>query len=110
MYREPSTWFTSRDEIQQILAGHLKERPTAQWLAVLQGEGVWCSDVFDYAMLVAHEAWRALKMDQIVRRDGVEVHTLRCPIRIDNQILVSPKAAPQVGEDNQRIQEELDRA
>jgi crotonobetainyl-CoA:carnitine CoA-transferase CaiB-like acyl-CoA transferase len=49
-------------------------------------------------------------MDQIVRREGVEVQTTRCPIRIDNQILLSPKAAPQVGEDTQRIQEELDRA
>jgi crotonobetainyl-CoA:carnitine CoA-transferase CaiB-like acyl-CoA transferase len=49
-------------------------------------------------------------MDQIVRREGVEVQTTRCPIRIDNQILLSPKAAPRVGEDTQRIQEELDHA
>ena len=110
IYRDPSKWFTNRDEIQQMLAEHLRERPTAHWLEILQPEGVWCSDVFDYAKLVAQEAWRALKMDQVVRRDGVEVHTLRCPIRIDNQILLSPKAAPRVGADNQRIQEELDHA
>ena len=53
---------------------------------------------------------RCLKMDQIVRRDGVEVHTTRCPIRIDNEILLSPKAAPRVGEDNKSIQEELEHA
>ena len=74
------------------------------------GGGVWCSDVFDYARLVAHEAWQVLKMDQIVRRDGVEVHTTRCPIRIDNEILLSPKAAPRVGEDNESIQEALKHA
>jgi hypothetical protein len=49
-------------------------------------------------------------MDQIVRRDGVEVHTTRCPIRIDNEILLSSKAAPRVGEDNISIQEALKHA
>jgi crotonobetainyl-CoA:carnitine CoA-transferase CaiB-like acyl-CoA transferase len=109
-YSDSSTWFTCRDEIQQILADHLQARPTGYWLAVLQADGVWCSDVFDYAKLFAHEAWRALGMDQIVRRDGVEIHTTRCPIRIDNQTLLSPKAAPRVGEDNGRIQQELNHA
>ena len=66
--------------------------------------------MFDYAKLLAHEAWSALGMDQIVRRDGVEVHTTRCPIRIDNQILLNSKGAPRVGEDNKRIQQELDNA
>jgi crotonobetainyl-CoA:carnitine CoA-transferase CaiB-like acyl-CoA transferase len=102
-YRDPATWFTCRDEIQQMLAEKLATRPSQQWLAVLQGAGVWCSDVFDYATLIAHETWKVLKMDQIVRREGVEIHTTRCPIRIDNEILFSPKAAPRVGEDNEPI-------
>jgi crotonobetainyl-CoA:carnitine CoA-transferase CaiB-like acyl-CoA transferase len=109
-YSDPSKWFTCRDEIQQILADQLLTQPTGRWLAVLQPAGVWCSDVFDYAKLVAHEGWRVLKMDQIVRRDGVEVHTTRCPIRIDKEILLSPKAAPRVGEDNKSIQEALKHA
>jgi len=102
-YRDPATWFTCRDEIQQMLAEKLAIRPSQQWLAVLQGAGVWCSDVFDYATLIAHETWKVLRMDQIVRREGVEIHTTRCPIRIDNEILFSPKAAPRVGEDNEPI-------
>ena len=110
VYGDSGTWFTRRDEIQQILADHLRARPTAHWLAVLQAAGVWCSDVFDYARLLAHESWHALGMDQVVRRDGVEIHTTRCPIRINNQILLSSKAAPRVGEDNKRILEELDHA
>jgi len=109
-YSDSSTWFTCRDEIQQILADHLQAQPTAYWLAILQAGDVWCSDVFDYARLLAHEAWKALRMDQIVRRDSVEVHTTRCPIRIDNQILFSSKAAPRVGEDNKHIQSELNHA
>jgi crotonobetainyl-CoA:carnitine CoA-transferase CaiB-like acyl-CoA transferase len=109
-FHNPSTWFTCRDHIQQTLADHLSTRPTARWLEALQAGGVWCSDVFDYARLVAHEAWKVLGMDQIVRRDGVEVHTTRCPIRIDRQLLLSPKAAPRVGQDNQRIRQELNHA
>jgi crotonobetainyl-CoA:carnitine CoA-transferase CaiB-like acyl-CoA transferase len=106
-YRDPATWFTCRDEIQEILAEKLATRPTGQWLAVLQAAGVWCSDVFDYARLIAHEVWKVLRIDQIVRREGVEIHTTRCPIRIDNEILFSPKAAPRVGDDSKSIQEAL---
>jgi crotonobetainyl-CoA:carnitine CoA-transferase CaiB-like acyl-CoA transferase len=106
-YRDPATWFTCRDEIQQLLAEKLATRSTNQWLAVLQRANVWCSDVFDYARLIAHETWKVLKMDQTVRRQGVEIHTTRCPIRIDNEILFSPKAAPRAGEDNETIQEAL---
>jgi len=106
-YQDPATWFTCRDEIQQLLAEKLATRPTGRWLAVLQAGGVWCSDVFDYARLIAHEMWSVLKMDQIVRRDGAEIHTTRCPIRIDNEILFSPKAAPRVGEGNESIQKAL---
>ena len=109
-YRDPPRWFTCRDEIQQILADHLRTQPTDHWLAVLQTAGVWCSNVFDYAQLLTHEAWKVLKMDQVVRRDGVEIHTTRCPIRIDNEILLSPKGAPRVGVDNKSIQEALKHA
>ena len=106
-YNDPRKWFSCRDEIQQILTDHTRTRPTEYWLALLQGAGVWCSDVFDYARLMAHEAWKVLRMGQIVRRDGVEIHTTRCPIRIDGEILLSPRAAPRVGEDNKSIQEAL---
>ena len=109
-YSDPAKWFTCRDEIQQILADQLMTRTSGHWLKVLLAAGVWCSDVFDYARLVVHEAWKVLKMDQTVRREGVEVHTTRCPIRIDNEILLSPKAAPRVGEDNRSIQEALNHA
>jgi len=109
-YRDPAAWFTCRDEIQQFLAEKLATRSTNEWLAVLQVAGVWCSDVFDYARLIAHETWKDLKMDQIVRREGVEIHTTRCPIRIDHEILFSPKAAPRVGENNETIEEALKHA
>ena len=110
IYRESSTWFTCRDEIQQILSDHLQARPTGYWLGILQEADVWCSDVFDYARLIAHQAWSVLGMAQTVARGDAKIHTTRCPIRIDSQILLSPKAAPKLGQDNGQITMELKNA
>ncbi len=108
-YVDPQTWFTQRDEIQAILVGHLRKRTTRKWLAILEPLGIWCADVFDYARLVAHEGFQVLKMDQTVDRHGIPIRTTRCPIRIDGERLVSDKAAPRPGEDNQTIEEESER-
>jgi crotonobetainyl-CoA:carnitine CoA-transferase CaiB-like acyl-CoA transferase len=104
-FGDPETWFTQRDRIQSILADHLRTHSTAHWHETLQTEDVWCADVFDYARLVAHEAYRVLKMDQIVDRHGTPIRTTRCPIRIDGEILTSAKSAPRPGEDTQPIDE-----
>jgi crotonobetainyl-CoA:carnitine CoA-transferase CaiB-like acyl-CoA transferase len=106
-YRDPQSWFTARDAIQSILADCLKQRTTGAWLEILDPAGIWCADVFDYARLYAHEAYRVLKMDQTVDRHGTPIRTTRCPIRIDGQRLFSEKAAPRPGEDNAVIEREL---
>ena len=106
-FSDPKCWFTQRDQIQSILADHLKTHPTARWHEILQSEDVWCADVFDYARLVAHEAYRVLKMDQTVDRHGTPIRTTRCPIRIDGQILTSSKAAPRPGEDTAIVEQEI---
>src|SRR4029079_14555942 len=77
----------------------LARRTTQQWLNVLDDADVWCADVFEYAKLVQHEAYKALRMEQTVRREGVEIRTTRCPLRIDGEILTSDRAAPRVGQD-----------
>src|SRR5439155_9598541 len=101
------SWFSDRDEIQSILADHLRTRTTQEWLRDLEPAGIWCADVFDYAKLVGHEAYRVLKMDQTVDRHGTPIRTTRCPIRIDGEPLFSDKAAPRPGEDNAAIETEL---
>ena len=40
-------------------------------------------------------------------RHGAEVHTTRCPIRMDGQRLYSEKGSPDLGEDTDRITMEL---
>jgi crotonobetainyl-CoA:carnitine CoA-transferase CaiB-like acyl-CoA transferase len=100
--------FQQRDEIKATLAAHLKTKTTAAWLAVLEPADYWCADVFNYAKLMAHDGFKSLGMDQLVRRaNGAQVRTLRCPIRIDGEKLFSEIAAPSLGNATAKIEKEL---
>jgi len=100
--------FKRRDEIKSILAAHLVMRSTAHWLGVLEAADYWCADVFGYKRLMAHDGFKALGMDQIVRRpNGAQVRTLRCPIRIDGERLYSDVAAPALGNATASVETEL---
>lgn len=103
-FETPQSWFEQRDEIKAVLAAQLRQRTTGDWLAVLEPADVWCADVLDWPRLIAHPAFQALGMVQTVqRRNGAELATTRCPIRIDGSILTSSRGAPAVGEDNAAI-------
>jgi crotonobetainyl-CoA:carnitine CoA-transferase CaiB-like acyl-CoA transferase len=39
--------------------------------------------------------------------DGYKYKTTRCPIRIDGEILTSPKGSPKLGQDNSSILEDI---
>ncbi|HWQ15274.1 MAG TPA: CaiB/BaiF CoA-transferase family protein [Roseiflexaceae bacterium] len=107
-YPDPATWFTQRDEIKAVLAGHLRTRTTAEWLARLEPAGYWCSDVLTWPQLMAHDAFKVLGMIQEVRRaNGARLVTTRCPIRVDGALLTSPVGAPKVGEHNDAIAAEF---
>jgi crotonobetainyl-CoA:carnitine CoA-transferase CaiB-like acyl-CoA transferase len=97
-------WFGRRDEIQALLADHLLQRGTAEWLDLLEPAGVWAADVYDYARLAGSEQFRQMGIIQTVRRaSGAEVRTTRCPIRIDGDRLTSTRAAPTVGQDQAAV-------
>ncbi len=103
-YQEPGALFDKRDEIKRRLADHLKTRRTADWLSILEPADIWCSDVFDWDRLFAHEGFRTLDMVQeLTRRPGVTLKTTRCPIRIDGELFTSPRGAPKLGEHTQDI-------
>lgn len=106
--QDPASRFEHRNEIKLQLAAHLETRSTDEWLAILEPADFWCSDVYNYGRLLAHAAYRAIEMDQVVRRpNGTEVRTTRCPIRIDGRKLVSERAAPVLGDANARLATEL---
>ena len=107
-YTDPNSWFEKRDEIMDILRSILIEKNTQDWLDVLEAEGIWCSDVFDYKKLLNHEGYKVLKMDQkLPLISGEEVHTTRCPIRLNDQRLYNKKPAPRVGQDTEAIIKEF---
>jgi crotonobetainyl-CoA:carnitine CoA-transferase CaiB-like acyl-CoA transferase len=108
-YTDPKALFDQRDEIKTVLVEHLKQRTTAHWLSILEPADVWCADVFNWDRLFQHEAFRTLDMVQNVGRGtGRSMRTTRCPIRIDGDLLTSPRAAPRIGEHNNVIVAELD--
>lgn len=100
--------FQERDTIKTILAKHLLNAPTAQWLDILEAADIWCADVMDWRRLTEYQAFKLLNMLQEVSMgDGFRYETTRCPIRIDGQRLTATKGSPQLGEHSQKIREEL---
>ena len=107
-YTEVSEAFHKRDEIKAILAAHLQTGTSEQWLDILQKADIWCADVMDWDNLTKHEGFTSLDMLQnVTMSDGFSYRTTRSPIRIDGELLTSPKGSPKLGEDNKAIINEL---
>lgn len=108
VYTEVSEAFKKRDEIKAILADHLLTGTSEKWLDILQKADIWCADVMDWDNLMKHEGFTSLDMLQsVTMSDGFSYRTTRSPIRIDGELLTSPKGSPKLGEDNAAIINEL---
>ena len=82
---------------------------TEHWLSILEPADIWCAKVLDWETMVKHEGFKILDMVQRIQRDdGLDIETLRCPIKIDGEIFKSNKAAPKIGNDNININKEFD--
>jgi crotonobetainyl-CoA:carnitine CoA-transferase CaiB-like acyl-CoA transferase len=107
-YRNPSDLLNQRDAINVIIAEHVKQRTTSQWLALLQPADIWCSEVLDWPMLLQSEAFRELDFIQTIKRNHtVHLQSLRSPLRLNGGTLKSSRAAPALGEHTDLITEEL---
>jgi crotonobetainyl-CoA:carnitine CoA-transferase CaiB-like acyl-CoA transferase len=107
-YTNPQDLFDRREEIKTVLSDVLKRKTTQHWLAILEPADVWCADVLDWNKLFAHDGFKVLDMVQrVTRREGVELETTRCPIRLDGELLKSAKGAPRLGADTERIRREF---
>lgn len=102
-YGDPAALMTERDAIKARIATAVAERTTADWLSVLQPADIWCAEVLDWPALFEAEAFRRLNMVQKIHGGGVNLETLRGPIRFDGAPLTNPKAAPALGADRDRI-------
>jgi CoA:oxalate CoA-transferase len=99
--------FSGRDEIKTIIASHLLTMPTAYWLKQLQTATLWAMEVFDWEKMINHDAYKCLQMEQKINAGDTEFITTRCPIRINNQRIFSPKPAPKVGEHTEQVRAEF---
>lgn len=107
-YTDDTQWFRKRDEIQTVLARHLKGRPTSVWLALLDDAGYWASAVLNWRQLTDSAAYQALDFSQDISRPGLpQLLTTRCPIRCDGHLLKSRKCAPRLGEDTAQVISDL---
>jgi CoA:oxalate CoA-transferase len=114
---DEQTWWDRQEEIEELLAAHLKTGTTQHWLDILDAADVWCAPVLTLEQLVVHAGFRAIDMTQQIRRPGevtesgeeVVLTTTRSPIRIDGQVLTSTKAAPKLGQHNDQVSDLLAR-
>ena len=97
-----------RDTIKTAIAEKTRTRSTADWLAALQPADIWCSEVLDWPEMLASEAFQTLDFEQVIRRNAdTALHALRSPIRMNGQVLKSPRAAPVLGADRAAIVNDL---
>ena len=102
-------WFTERDEIKKKIGDWIVNQSTQEILNILEPADIWCAEVLDWENMLKHEGFKKLDMTQRIRSlDGLDIKTLRCPIRVDGEIFKSDLAAPKVGQDNEKIIKEMD--
>jgi len=105
---DQKTWFTNRDEIKKKIGDWVIERSTQAILDILEPADIWCAEVLDWEKMLKHEGFQILDMTQRIKSlDGLDIKTLRCPIRVNGEIYKSELAAPKVGQDNEKIIKEM---
>ena len=106
---DQKTWFTDRDEIKKKIGDWAINRSTQDILDILEPADIWCAEVLDWEKMLKHEGFKILDMTQRIKSlDGLNIKTLRCPIRVDGEIYKSELAAPKVGQDNEKIIKEME--
>ncbi|TDW47927.1 crotonobetainyl-CoA:carnitine CoA-transferase CaiB-like acyl-CoA transferase [Flavobacterium sp. 270] len=107
-YSDKHQWFVQRDEIRTILGEKIKTQTADYWIALLQKEGIWCGKVLNYEELDNQPFVNELQLKQTVKNsEGKTLVTTRSPIQLDGAVLLSKKAAPKVGEDNENIHKQF---
>jgi len=107
-YTDQKEWFSKRDEIKKLIGDWLETQSTKYWLDILQPADIWCAEVLEWDQMMKNDGFKVIDMLQrITRSDGLDIETLRCPIRINNQIYKNAKAAPIIGQDTEKIIKEF---
>ena len=107
-YEKPEDAFEKRDEIKKLIGEYIVKETTQHWLDILQPADVWCSEVLEWEKMLKSEGFKVIDMLQRIKRfDGLDIETLRCPIRFNDEIFKSEVAAPLIGQHTKQISEEF---
>ena len=107
-YEKPEDAFEKRDEIKKLIGEYIVKETTQHWLDILQPADVWCSEVLEWEKMLESEGFKVIDMLQRIKRfDGLDIETLRCPIRFNDEIFKSEVAAPLIGQHTKKISEEF---
>jgi CoA:oxalate CoA-transferase len=104
---DPQEAWDRQVEIEEALAARFAEGTTQSWLDILDAADVWCAPVLTLDELLGSEGFAAIRMTQQVTRRGTQISTTRSPLRIDGEVLTNAKAAPTLGEDDERVRMEF---
>jgi crotonobetainyl-CoA:carnitine CoA-transferase CaiB-like acyl-CoA transferase len=104
---DPQEAWDRQEEIEAVLAERFATGTTQSWLDILDAADVWCAPVLTLDELLDSEGFAAIRMTQQVERGGVQISTTRGPIRIDGEVLTHSKAAPLLGDDDERVRAEV---
>jgi len=106
---DQKVWFKERDTIKKQIGDWVVNQSTQEILNILEPADIWCAEVLDWENMLKHEGFKILDMTQRIKSlDGLDIKTLRCPIRVDGEIYKSDLAAPKVGQDNEKIIKEME--
>ena len=104
---DPQEAWDRQTEIETMLAQRLASDTTDHWLGILDAADVWCAPVLTLDELLESDGFAAIRMTQQVVRSGRKISKTRSPLRIDGEVLTNTKAAPLLGEDNERVRSEF---
>ncbi|SMD03656.1 CaiB/BaiF CoA transferase family protein [Pedobacter nyackensis] len=108
-YTNADSSFENRDELLLLLGETFKTNTNVHWLSVLEPADIWCAAVLNYKEAVELEVFKNQQIkQQLDLGNGRTIDTTRSPIRIDGNKLYAAKAAPKIGADNKKINNEFD--
>src|SRR5690606_26302042 len=109
LYTDASASFENRDALLQLLGQTLSTQTNQYWLDLLEPADIWCTAVLNYSEAVELDVFKNQQIkQQLDLGEGRTIDTTRAPIRIDGHKLYAAKAAPKIGEDNEKINKEFD--
>jgi CoA:oxalate CoA-transferase len=109
LYVEAGSAFENRDKLIVRLAETFKKEETNNWVNLLESHGIWFAEVLNYQTATALNTYKSLQIEQqLDLGEDLKIKTTVSPIRLDNEKLFAPKAAPKLGFDTLDINREFE--